>query len=85
MGDAIRDLLTRLSDRQIDASMIPLLERWDEPPSAIQVLEVLDRCIHESLASGLVVAVLQAAYDQALAREGTTHEAVVKGATWRTP
>lgn len=85
MGDAIRDLLTQLSDDQIDASMIPLLKGWAEPPTALQVLEVLDKCIHGSLASGFVVTVLEAAYDQALAREATTHEAVVQGATWRTP
>lgn len=85
MGDTIRNLLIKMSDGQIDASMTPLLERWDEPPTTLQVLEVLDKCIHGSLASGFVVTVLQAAYDQALAREATTHETVVQGATWRTP
>ncbi len=85
MGDTIQGLLTRLSNNQIDASMIPLLEKWSDPPTALQVLEVLDQCIHGSLASGLVVTVLQAAYDQALAREATTHEVIVRGATWRTP
>lgn len=84
MGDAIRDLLIKMSDGQIDASMHPLLEKWNEPPTALQVLEVLDKCIHGSLASGFVVTVLRAAYGQALAREETTHEIVVQGATWRT-
>lgn len=73
----------QMSDRQIDASMHPLLKKWDEPPKAIQVLEVLDQCIHGSLASGFVVTVLQAEYDQALVREATTHEVIVLGATWR--
>ena len=84
MGDELRDLLISAPDSQIDASMRPLLEKWGEPPTALQILEVLDQCIHGSLASGLVVAVLQAEYDLALAREATTHEAVVRGAAWRT-
>lgn len=83
MGDTIQGLLMQMSDSQIDASMRPLLERWDEPPKAVQVLKALDQCIHNSLTSGFVVAVLQVVYDQALAREATTHEAVMLGATWR--
>jgi hypothetical protein len=80
----LSDLLLASSERQIDRCMHPLIRKWDEPePSARQILEVLDHCIHGSLASGFVVAALQALYDVACKREGTTHEEVVKDAPWR--
>lgn len=73
----IIDLLKTASDSQLDASMKPLIEKWSDPPTAIQVLEVLDYCIHGSLASGFVVKVLQMLYEGRLEAEGTTHEEVV--------
>lgn len=78
-----KSILLRLSDRELDARVRPLIERWDEPPTALQILEPLDLCINGALASGFVVAALQALYDVACKREGTTHENVVKDATWR--
>lgn len=77
------DLLLAAPDSQLDVAMKPLISKWSEPPTAIQVLEVLDHCIHGSLASGFMVRFLQALYDMACKREQTTHEEVVKGATWR--
>lgn len=77
------ELLLMGSDSMLDASMHPLIRKWDEEPTAIQILEVLDHCIHGALASGFVVKALQVAYDLACIRESTTHEEVVKLATWR--
>jgi hypothetical protein len=68
---------------QLDDSMRALVSKWSKPSGALEVLEVLDKCIHGSLASGIVVAVLQAAYEMACKREGKTHEEVAAGATWR--
>lgn len=68
---------------QLDHSLFPLIEKWDDPVTALQLLEVLDQCIHASLASGMVVSLLQAKYTEALKREHTKHEEVVKLATWR--
>jgi hypothetical protein len=83
VSEDVREMFCSMSDGQIDAHMHPLIRAWSEPPTAIQVLEVLDACIHGALASGFVVAALQALYDIACKREGTTHEEVVKGASWR--
>ena len=49
----------------------------------LEILEVLDYVIHGSLASGFVVTLLQVLLDQAIEREGTTYEAVVALASWR--
>jgi hypothetical protein len=76
-------LLKSAPDSQLDASMRAKVDGWSDPPKAIEVLEVLDLCISASLASGFVVAALQAFYDIACKAEGTTHEEVIKGATWR--
>lgn len=81
----LRDYLLKAPDTQLDAAMKPLIEKWDDEPTPLQVLEVLDHCIHGSLASGFVVAALQAVYDVQCKKANTTHEEVVKQATWREP
>jgi hypothetical protein len=81
--DGISDALLTAPDTQLDGSMKPLIEKWSNPPTSLQVLEVLDKCIHGSLGSGFVVQVLQMAYDHCLKTEGKTHEQNVPLATWR--
>lgn len=81
----IVNTLLEMPDSQIDASMQKLIRSWSEPPKAIEVLEVLDKCINGSLSSGLVVRVLQMLYDTRCKKEGTTHDECVKKATWRGP
>ena len=81
--EELKEILLSSPDSQLDAQMKPLIRLWDDPPSAIQILEVLDYCIHGSLASGLVVSVLQIQYDAACKREGVTHDLVAERATWR--
>lgn len=75
--------LLQAPDSQLDAQMKPLIEKWSDPPTALQVLEVLDYCIHGALASGFVVTALQAVYDIRCKEESTTHDDVAKLATWR--
>jgi hypothetical protein len=77
-------LLLQANDTQLDASMKPLIEKWSDPPTSLQVLEVLDHCIFAALASGFVVSVLQALYDGCLQREGRAHSDNEPLATWRT-
>jgi hypothetical protein len=79
----LTDLLLKASVTQLDDQMKPLIEKWSDPPTALQVLEVLDRCVEGALASGFVVAVLQAVYDTRCKADGITHEELVKQATWR--
>lgn len=79
----LKKLLLSAPDGQLDACMKPLIEKWDTPPKAVQVLEVLDQCIFASLASGFTVRLLQMLYDASLTNEKTTNDEVVKLATWR--
>lgn len=81
--DELRELLLGAPDGALDACMHPLIRAWDHPPTALQVLEVVDHCVHSALASGLILRVLQAFYDERVAAEGTTHDAVAALATWR--
>lgn len=77
------EALLKLSDYALDDSMRPLIERWSDPPTSLEILEVLDRCIFSALASNFVVSSLQIWYDMALTVEGKTHEQNVPLATWR--
>ena len=81
--DHMKELLLTASDNQLDASMFPLIEKWSDPFKAIEILEVLDKCIYGSLASDFTISVLQILYDKALAEEGLAHEELIKDAIWR--
>lgn len=81
-----KEIITHLlaaPDSQMDAAMKPLIEKWGDPPTPLQILEVLDHCINGGLASGFVVKVLQILYDTACKEANVTHEEVVKDAVWR--
>jgi len=82
MKEIIETLLIA-PDSQMDASMKSLIAKWSDPPTPIQVLEVLDHCIYGGLASGIVINLLQILYDLACEENNTTHDDVVKQATWR--
>ena len=83
MSNDIQEALLKAPDSQLDPSVKPMIQKWKNPPTAIQILEVLDFCIHGSEASGFVVGLLQMMYNQACKAENTTHEQVVLGAHWR--
>lgn len=78
-----KKILLTAPDTQLDASMKSLIEEWSDPPTPIQVLEVLDHCIHGALASGMVVTMLQMMYKETCEKANTSHEEVVKSASWR--
>lgn len=80
----LKELMLAAPDNQLDSQLQPLVHKWNEVPTAIQILEVVDQCIHADLSSGLVLLALQIGYKEALALEGTTNEEVAKLATWRT-
>lgn len=82
--NGMREILLACPDSQIDAIARELVEKWSDPPKALQILEVLDLCIYGGLASGLVVRTLQVMYDATCKQEGVTHEQLVPLATWRT-
>ena len=84
MGPDLFKLLLEAPSSQLAASMKPLISAWGDSPKAIQVLEVVDKCIFSSLASGFMMKVLQMTYEECLKAEGITHESLVPLATWRT-
>jgi len=73
----------KLSDAQLDKAMVEKMRAWPDPVPAISVLEVLDACVHGSLASGFVVTVLDIVLQARMKAEGTTMDELVKLATWR--
>ena len=79
----LKDILLTAPDTMLDASMKPLLQNWSSPPTALQVLEVLDKCIFSSLANGAVIIVLRGEYELRLKEEKTTHDELVERAVWR--
>lgn len=79
----LKQLMLEAPEGQLDPSVLPLIEKWDDEPKAIQILEVLDECIHYGLASGFVVSSLQTMLEFALKNEGITLDHIVAHAVWR--
>lgn len=77
------ELLLSVSDNMLDSRMKPFVQKWSDPPTALQVLEVLDYCINGSLASGTIISTLQVLYAECCKAENTTHAVVVQQAIWR--
>ena len=80
---SIKEKFLTAPDGQLDKCMFPLIEKWDDEPTSIQILEVLDKCIYASLASGFVVGLLQVLYANRLGVEQKVHEDNIPLATWR--
>lgn len=70
-------------DGQLDASVKPLIEKWNDEPTSLQVLKVLDQCVNSALASGFTISLLEMLLKEGIERENTTYDAVVDQATWR--
>jgi hypothetical protein len=81
--DQLKQQLLTAPDSQLDAKVKPLIEKWSSPPKALEILEVLDMCVHGSSASGFVVNLLEVMLDASINEENTTYEKIVSQATWR--
>ncbi len=79
----IKQLLLEAPDSQLDVSIKPLIEKWSEPPTALEVLEVIDQVVYSGLGSDFVVNVLDILLRKAIAGESTTMELVIEQAHWR--
>lgn len=79
----IRELLLSAPQSQLSKHARALVFRWSEPPKAVEVLEVLDKCVHFAWSSGFVVTMLELELNEAMRREGTTLEALENDAVWR--
>ncbi len=83
MRDSIKSVLLAAPVSQFDEVMHPFVQKWDDPPTSLQLLEVLDLCILCAHGSDLVITLLQTVYDETLQREQKKHEDNVPLATWR--
>lgn len=81
--DELKELLLQAPDGQLDKVVKPLIEKWSEPPKALEVLEVLDQCVRGGLASPFAMLVIENIMNEAIKTENTKYEEVVKQATWR--
>jgi len=80
----IVQLLLEAPDNQLDEQAKVFIKQWDEVPTALQILKVLDICVYAALASSFTMSVLNVMYENALRAEGKKHEDLVSLATWRT-
>ena len=79
----MRDKLLTAPEGQIDPAVLKIIERWDSPGTAANVLETLDCAVYCGGASEFVMQVLHILLERAIISEKTTYDAVVKNATWR--
>ena len=79
----LKEMLLQAPDSELDSCMFPLIKKWDDTPTAIQVMEVLDHCVHGGLASGFVIKLLETMVDNALKEENLTREQLIEKAIWR--
>jgi hypothetical protein len=83
LADEVRKMCLNLSDRAFDPVAKDIVRKWSPEPTAAQVLEALDMCVHGSLCSSFEIKVLHMLYEQACKAEGKTHDQVASEATWR--
>ncbi len=83
MSPQFKALLLDAPDSQLDKSLKPLIQKWSEPPSALSILEVLDKAVHGGLASKFAMEVCEILLKDALMRENITLDNLVKQASWR--
>lgn len=79
----MKQQLLSAPETQISEYIKSHIIKWDEPATALQILETLDKSIHTAEVSGFVVKVLELLLNNAIAYESTTYEDIVKLAYWR--
>lgn len=63
--------------------LLPIVERWNDPPTSIQLLELLDQCVHTGGAAGFVVMALETLMMATMKTEGVTSKDLLPLAVWR--
>ncbi len=80
----VKQMLLAAPDNELDSQFKPMIEKWEDEPSAIQILELLDQVVHSGGGSGFVVTLLNTLLSLTIMKEKTTYNDVVKQAVWRT-
>ena len=81
--EGIKGLFLEAPESQIDLSVKPLIEAWDDPPTTLQMLRVLDEMARYAAGSEFSIMALDLMLQDALKDEGQTYEQLVAQATWR--
>ncbi len=81
--DSLRDLYLAAPAGQIDSQLKLLIEKWNDEPTAIQLLEVVDKAIYWGAATTFAVSSLQTCLNIAMRREGKELADLLPLATWR--
>lgn len=81
---SLKDLLLEAPEGHLDKAALDSIREWDDTnPKALQILKTLDMCVHAGLSSGFVIGVLEQMLYYYTTKEKTTHEELIKEATWR--
>jgi len=84
MDKTFKEVWLEVPDSQMAEVIKDIIrEKWDDEPSAIQILEAIDYCVHYGASSDFVVSVLDGYMHAALQCEGKTFEELISEATWR--
>ena len=81
----IKPMLLVAPEEHLDACIKPLIEKWDDEPTALQILRVLDECTYGAHASPFVMNLLNTLLELALKREGKqyNYQDLLRFALWR--
>lgn len=81
----LKEILLGLPEEALDLSVREDIKQWEEVPTPLQILWLLDQCVMCSLATPMVIWALNHALSMSIVSTGTTYDAVVRLATWRRP
>jgi hypothetical protein len=79
----IKSMLLEAPEGQIDKPLMDLIQKWDEPPTSLQILEVRDLGAYTAGTSDFTISVMDMAWKSAMKAEGVTEESLIAQATWR--
>ena len=81
--ESLKSLLVTAPEDQLDPTLVEIVKNWGEEPTALQILELLDKAAFGAGASEFVMHVLQEFLQLAIIEENTTYEAIAAQAYWR--
>lgn len=79
----LKTILLEIPDRELDVSAKKTINSWEEFPTALRLLELLDNIVRYSLSCDLVVQFLDMRLKIALQEENMTMEELENQAVWR--
>lgn len=83
MSETFKDLLLIAPAGALDHVVIELIKKWDDEPTALQLLETLDNMICFGSASEFAVRLVTAKMYSTLIIENQTYDQLVEQAIWR--